>query len=144
MDPARLSVPDRLLDTLERLFRIPNGDLKTTLTHVGNLVAEATGCDKVDAFLYDARRDSLVAVASSTQPLSMLQRKLGLDVLPLSNGGCTAQVFNTGEPALHGDRSGRPHHVRAGDGDDPVRRLEQAEAEPPGQAADRFLRQIGA
>jgi signal transduction histidine kinase len=103
MDPARLSVPDRLLDTLERLFRIPNGDLKTTLTHVGNLVAEATGCDKVDAFLYDARRDSLVAVASSTQPLSMLQRKLGLDVLPLSNGGCTAQVFNTGEPALHGD-----------------------------------------
>lgn len=103
MDPTRLSVPDRLLDTLERLFRIPSGDLKVTLTHVSNLVAEATGCDKVDAFLYDPKRDSLVAVGSSTQPLSMLQRKLGLDVLPLSNGGCTAHVYETGESALHGN-----------------------------------------
>ena len=43
MDRARLSVPDRLLDTLERLFRVPSGDLKVTLTHVANLIAEATG-----------------------------------------------------------------------------------------------------
>src|SRR6185503_12048249 len=103
MDRARLSVPDRLLDTLERLFRIPSGDLKVTLTHVSNLIAGSTGADKVDAFIYQPERDSLVAVASSMQPLSILQRKLGLDVLPLSNGGCTANVFTTGETALHGN-----------------------------------------
>src|SRR6185295_1549064 len=87
MEPSRTALPERLLDTLERLFRVPSGDLKVTLTHVSNLIGEATGADKVDAFLYDGARDSLVAVASSTQPLSMLQRKLGLDVLAISNGG---------------------------------------------------------
>ena len=110
-------MPERLLDTLERLFRIPSGDLKVTLTHVSNLVAEATGCDKVDAFLYDGTRDSLVAVASSTQPLSMLQRKLGLDVLPLSNGGRTVHVYRTGETCLHNrleDDEGELRGIREG------------------------------
>jgi two-component system OmpR family sensor kinase len=32
----------------------------------------------------------------STQPLSMLQRSLGLDVLPISNGGRAVEVFQTG------------------------------------------------
>lgn len=97
MELSRASLPDRLLDTLEQLFRVPSGDVKVTLTHVSNLIGEATGADKTDAFLYDATRDSLVAVASSTQPLSMLQRKLGLDVLPLSNGGRSVYVYKMGE-----------------------------------------------
>ncbi|HUQ25233.1 MAG TPA: GAF domain-containing sensor histidine kinase [Burkholderiales bacterium] len=102
MEPTRTALPERLLDTLERLFRIPGGDLKATLTHVSNVIAEATGAEKVDSFIYDPARDSLSAVASSTQPLSILQRKLGLDVLPLSNGGRAVHVYQSGETFLHG------------------------------------------
>src|SRR6185503_16151330 len=50
----------------------------------------------------DGNRDSLVALASSTQPLSLLQRKLGLDVLPLSNGGLSVHAYKTGEPIFNG------------------------------------------
>ena len=82
---------------LESLLRLPAGDLKATLSHVADLLASATGADKVDAFLYDPQRDSLVAIGVSTQPLSALERKHGLDVLPLANGGCTVQVLRTGK-----------------------------------------------
>ena len=102
MDPARTALPERLLDTLERLLVLPTGELKATLTHVCNVLADATGCDKVDAFLYDAARDSLVAIGNSTQPLSALQRRLGLDVLPLSNGGRSVEAYKTGRTARLG------------------------------------------
>ena len=92
----------RWLDTLERLLDIPAVDLTTALSHAVDLVAEATASDKVDAFLFDARRDSLVALGTSNQPLSALQKKLGLDVLPLANGGRVVHVFKTGETFVTG------------------------------------------
>src|SRR5687768_10651184 len=76
--------------------------MKATLEHVGNLIAGATGADKIDAFLYDHARDSLVALGTSTQPLSVLQRQLGLDVLQLSNGGRVVHVYKTGETFVTG------------------------------------------
>lgn len=94
--------PQRQLELLEALLRLPAGDMKATLEHVGNLVAGATGADKIDAFLYDSARDSLVAVGTSTQPLSALQRQLGLDVLQISNGGRVVQVYKTGETFMTG------------------------------------------
>ena len=94
--------PQRQLELLEALLRLPAGDLKTTLDHVANLVAEATGGDKIDTFLYDGARDSLVAVGTSTQPLSALQKQLGLDLLQLSNGGRVVHVFKTGETFMTG------------------------------------------
>ena len=60
--------PQRVLEMLESLLRLPAGDLKATLTHIADLLADATGADKVDAFLYDDKRDSLVAIGTSTQP----------------------------------------------------------------------------
>ena len=105
--------PQRQLELLEALLRLPAGDMKATLEHVGNLIAGATGADKIDAFLYDAARDSLVAVGTSTQPLSALQRQLGLDVLQISNGGRVVHVYKTGETFMTG-------------------RLDQDEAELPG------------
>jgi two-component system, OmpR family, sensor kinase len=98
----KTSSPQRQLELLEALLRLPAGDLKATLDHVGNLVAEATGADKIDAFLYDAARDSLVAVGTSNQPLSALQRQLGLDVLQISNGGRVVHVYRTGETFMTG------------------------------------------
>src|SRR6185436_13628421 len=61
-----------------------------------NAVAEALSADKVDAFLYDETRDSLVALGTSTQPLSALQKRLGLDVLPVSNAGIAVKVYQEG------------------------------------------------
>lgn len=93
---------ERQLEVLEQLLRLPGGDLKATLSHASDAIAAVSGADKVDAFLYDRARDSLVAVGSSTQPLSQRQRALGLDVLQLSNGGRAVQVFKTGETFRHG------------------------------------------
>jgi signal transduction histidine kinase len=102
LDEKHASPPRRYLELLEALLRIPAGDMKSALTQVSDHLAQATGSDKIDAFLYDPARDSLVAVGTSTQPLSALQRQLGLDVLPLSNGGRTVEVYRTGRTFVSG------------------------------------------
>lgn len=102
MDRATSTLSQRLLDVLEQLLQLPSADLKATCSRVSDVIAGSSGADKVDAFLYDASRDSLVAAGSSTQPLSQLQRDLGLDVLPLSNGGRAALVFRSGETYVSG------------------------------------------
>jgi signal transduction histidine kinase len=94
--PTSHLAPHRL-HVLEQLLRLPGGDMKATLSHASDVIAQISGADKVDSFLYDPGRDSLVAVGSSTQPLSARQRELGLDVLQLSNGGRTVEVYKTGE-----------------------------------------------
>jgi signal transduction histidine kinase len=104
--------PQRVLEMLESLLRLPAGELKTTLIHVADLLADATGADKIDAFIYDEQRDSLVAIGTSTQPLSALERKHGLDVLPLANGGCTVQVFREGKTFYTGKLEGEPGELR--------------------------------
>jgi two-component system OmpR family sensor kinase len=103
---------ERLLVTLQKLLTIPAGNLSTALTHAANAVTEALAADKVDAFLYDESRDSLVAVGTSTQPLSNLQKKLGLDVLQLSNGGRVVEVFQTGKTFSTGDLQADPDELR--------------------------------
>ena len=95
--------PDRALATLQRLLEIPGADLRSALVHAADAVAEAFAADKVDAFLYDQSRDSLVAEGVSTQPLSNLERKLGLDVLPLSNGGRSVEIYRTGKTFRDGN-----------------------------------------
>src|SRR5436190_24184808 len=94
--------PARALGTLQRLLEIPAANLGAALTHASNVMAQALDADKVDAFMYDEIRDSLVAIGTSTQPLSSLQKKLGLDVLPISNGGRVVYVFQTGKTFLTG------------------------------------------
>jgi signal transduction histidine kinase len=100
---TRTGLPQRQLTLLEALLRLPAGDLRSTLSHVADLIAGATGADKIDAFLYDPARDSLVAVGTSTQPLSALQRQHGLDVLPLANGGRTVSVYKGGQTFVSGE-----------------------------------------
>ena len=106
------SLPQRELHLLEGLLRIPSGGVQATLSHTSDLVAGATGADKIDAFLYDEARDSLVAVGTSTQPLSMLQRQLGLDVLQLSNGGRVVHVYKTGETFVSGNLLEDPEELK--------------------------------
>lgn len=93
---------DPRLEVLERLLAITTADLRQALSQAGDVVASALRAEKVDAFLYDPERESLVAVGTSNQPLSALERRIGLDVMPLANGGSIVSVFRTGEPFLSG------------------------------------------
>jgi signal transduction histidine kinase len=104
--------PQRLLSTLERMLQIPTGDLKTTLVQASDLLADTLRADKVDVFLYDSTRDSLNAICSSSQPLSALQRKLGLEVLPLANGGRVVWVYKTGQTFVTGHLEDDPEELR--------------------------------
>ena len=102
----------RHLETLERLLDVPAADLKIALAYATDRVAEALLADKVDAFIYDPTRDSLVALGSSNQPLSAEQRRHGLDVLPLSNGGRAVAVYRTGRTFLAADTQDDAEELR--------------------------------
>ncbi len=104
--------PDRLRTTLERLLAIPSADLETALNHACTAIGEALRADKVDAFLYDETRNCLVALGTSATELSSLQKKLGLDVLQVSNGGRVVQVFQTGETFATGRLLEDPDELR--------------------------------
>jgi signal transduction histidine kinase len=101
-----------MLETLEKLLEIPTADLKTALSSTADLVAAALRADKVDTFLYDPARDSLVALGTSNQPLSASQKKHGLDILPLSNGGRVVYVYTTGQTFVTGRLLSDPDELR--------------------------------
>ncbi|HEX3247108.1 MAG TPA: hypothetical protein VHX16_17005, partial [Chloroflexota bacterium] len=87
---------DRLLDTLQRLVILPSVELRPTLDEASSLVADVLGADKVDVFLYEADKDSLVALGTSDTPLGRKQRELGLDRFQRANAGPLTGVFETG------------------------------------------------
>ncbi|HUQ52394.1 MAG TPA: GAF domain-containing sensor histidine kinase [Gammaproteobacteria bacterium] len=101
-----------LLETLQRLLEIPAADLRAALSEACDAVAAAVHADKVDAFLYDATRDSLVALGTSAQPLSAKQHRHGLDVLQIANGGRTVHVYETGETFVTGHLEDDEQEVR--------------------------------
>jgi two-component system OmpR family sensor kinase len=102
----------RRIEILERLLAIEVGDLEMALTHSCDVIAEALHADKVDAFLYQAAKDTLFAAGSSTQPLSVTQRKLGLDMLPVSNGGRVVFVYQTGQTFMTGHLDEDPEELK--------------------------------
>lgn len=91
---------ERFTLVLERLLAIPLESLEGALIEASDVVASELNVDKVDAFLHQPQTDTLVAVGTSTQPLSMKQRQHGLHVLQVANGGSVVRVWNTGEPHL--------------------------------------------
>jgi two-component system, OmpR family, sensor kinase len=102
----------RHLDTLEKLLEISVPEAHLALSRASDLVAKALRADKVDMFLYDRTRDSLVALGTSSQPLSMTQKMHGLDVLQLSNGGRVVHVFRTGTTFCTGNLLEDPEELR--------------------------------
>jgi two-component system, OmpR family, sensor kinase len=103
---------NRLLNTLKRLLAIPAAELQNALSHACNAVADALEADKVDAFLYDDHRDCLVALGTSSTPLSSLQKSMGLDILQVSNGGRVVHVFQTGKTFVTGRLQEDPEELR--------------------------------
>ena len=93
---------NRLFRTLERLLAIDPRDLDSALVAAAQALTDALGADKVDAFLYDETTATLVARGTSPTPLGRKQRALGLDRLPIANGGRAVEVFQTGKPRRAG------------------------------------------
>src|SRR5512140_1587674 len=104
--------PARLLETLQRFLETPSGELQTALQHTCDVVAVELGADKVDAFLYEPARETLFALGTSNQPLSALQRKVGLDSLAIANGGRVVHVFLTGKTFVTGHLDADPEELR--------------------------------
>ena len=104
--------PARALATLEQLLAMPSAELEQTLIQASDLVAAALRADKVDVFLYQPAKETLLAVGSSTQPLSALQKRLGLDVLAVANGGRVAHVFQTDATFVTGQLDKDPEELR--------------------------------
>lgn len=67
-----------------------------------DLLSAALGADKVDVFLYEAPSHTLVAVGTSETAMGRRQHALGLDRLPLANGGRTVEVYQRGAPYRDG------------------------------------------
>jgi signal transduction histidine kinase len=99
---AAASSPDSLLGLLQELLDLPAMDAQQALNDGATSVARWLGCDKADVFLFDEARSSLVARGTSVTPLGALQRKLGLDVMALAQGGRAVQVYLTGKAHVDG------------------------------------------
>ncbi len=102
---------DRLWGTLERLLALDTMDLKTALDQEAQIAAEALGADKVDAFVYEAESESLVALGTSDTPMGRRQHAIGLQRLPLANGGRAADVFRSGRYHVDGNVDADPDEI---------------------------------
>lgn len=102
----------RLLATLERLLALPATDMRGALDATADLIREAVGADKVDVFLHDPTIDSLVAIGVSDTSMGRRQVALGLDRMPLANGGPTVEVYRTGVTYNGGHNQDDPTQVR--------------------------------
>ena len=92
---------ERILRALEGLLEIPATDARSAMAQAAQRIHELTGADKVDIFLLEPPTSTLVAVGTSDTPLGRKQKALGLDRLPLANGGRTVEVFQTGRTWHH-------------------------------------------
>ncbi len=101
----------RRLWTLEHLLGIEVAGLEDALAEASDLIAVALQADKVDAFLYYPEIDTLVAAGTSNTPMGHRQHALGLDRLPLSNGGSYANVLTSGENYLTGHSEDDPDEL---------------------------------
>lgn len=101
-----------LLRTLEEILAIDASNACTAMTRAADLLAAATGAEKVDIFVVDDGARELVAIGTSQTPLGRKQRELGLDRLRLDGGGRMVEVFRTGERSLQVDAAEDPEERR--------------------------------
>jgi signal transduction histidine kinase len=111
MDDAAERQPNHLT-TLEQLLAIQATALKPALDAASTLIATALAADKVDVFLYDPAIDTLVAMGTSKTPMGQREIALGLDRLPLTNGGRSVEVFQRGQIYHHGQVDTDPQELR--------------------------------
>jgi two-component system, OmpR family, sensor kinase len=101
------------MDALQRLMAIQAVELRPALVEAADAIVAATGAEKVDIFLHDPPSGSLHALGVSRTPVGEKQRALGLDRLPVVNGGRAAVVFATGAEFMTGDAVSDPEELPA-------------------------------
>lgn len=99
----------RLLHLLERLLDIEPEDSEHALDEAATAIADALPAEKVDTFI--AEGSVLRARGTSETDLGRLQQELGLDVLPIANGGRIVQVFLGGRDFLDGHAQADPEEL---------------------------------
>jgi two-component system, OmpR family, sensor kinase len=90
------------LHTLQQLLAIPATSLKDALNQASDLISEIMRADKIDAMLFEPESESLVALGTSNTPMGRRQHEIGMERLPLANGGREVEVFQTGAPYFSG------------------------------------------
>jgi signal transduction histidine kinase/transcriptional regulator with XRE-family HTH domain len=85
-----------LLRTMRRLLTIEATSLEDALEQAADMVAEVMSADKVDAFILEPESDTLVALGSSNTPMGRKQFTIGMNRMPIANGGREVEVFQTG------------------------------------------------
>ena len=99
------TAPDRnkLLFTLQQLLAVQAVDTRSALDQVSHMLVETMQADKIDVFLFNPAEAELVAMGVSDTPMGARQRQLGLDRLPLANGGREVEVYQQGDTYLSGN-----------------------------------------
>ena len=88
--PATLFSPTWRRFDSNSLQLVQNAAVRDVLQHATDVLTSVFAADKVDAFLYDAAQEILVALGTSQTPLGVRQHDLGLYFLSLSDGGRAA------------------------------------------------------
>ncbi len=94
--------------TLQRLLSIQAPDLRGSLNQASDFLAEVLRADKIDAFMYEAETESLVALGTSNTTMGRLEHRVGLDRVPVANRGWMVDVYQTGVPFYTGRADQEP------------------------------------
>jgi two-component system, OmpR family, sensor kinase len=97
---------EQQLAALEGLLELSATDVTVTLNQATSLIAEIFSAEKVDIFFHEPTNETLVALGTSDTPMGKKQRAIGMDRLPLANGGRTVEAFLTSTPFItsHADQ----------------------------------------
>ncbi len=90
----------------------PTAPLQTVFDAASAIIVKAVGADALDIFLYDASSESLIAVRAPRSPMGRLERAIGVDRLPLPDGGLAVRVFRDGASVRTGHRDTEPEERR--------------------------------
>jgi len=98
-----------LLQVVHQLLAIEAVSLHDALTQAASLLASVMAVDKIDAFVYDAPTETLVAVGASETAMGRRQHQIGMDRMPVVNRGREVQVFKTGKSFRSGNAGADSH-----------------------------------
>ena len=101
----------RVLEMLADLLAMEAIGLDEAMMQAAQRLAETLRADKADVFLHDEVADALVAIGTSRTPMGQREHELGLDRLPVTDGGWTVDVFRTGRSHLTRNAEREPGEV---------------------------------
>jgi two-component system OmpR family sensor kinase len=82
---------------LEQLLQLEATELRTALHQAAEMISRAFRAEKVDAWFKEPEVEAIAVIGINESPLSRRERALGLDRLPLANGGRIVGVYQTGQ-----------------------------------------------